>query len=94
MSLGNMLVGEQGNQEGEGAGKIVGVNAHKFATHRACPGVEEATALKNLFAEILEEVDILTVQVEDENRAVSERPYLHRDIDHPHDQCRNDKSSE
>lgn len=65
---------------GEGACDIIGVYAHKFAAQGTAEGIYHRHLPVYGIAQRLVKVNILTVEVEDEHRAVAERVYLHGEI--------------
>ena len=72
---------EERNDIREGGGKIVSVNAHKLAAERSLEGIDEARVAVDRRAEHFVEGNVLTVQVEDQHRAVAEGMETHREID-------------
>ena len=65
------LLGEEANQKGEWACKIICINTHKFSAQLTGKGIKQVRVSANKVAQCLKEPNVLTVEVKYQNGRIA-----------------------
>ena len=74
------FLGEEGNEEGEGAREIIGKNSDELTAKSSREGVEKASVATKDVSQTLEEINVLTVKIENENACLTDGVHLKADV--------------
>ena len=83
--FGDMSFGKKCDDRRKRACDIVPYYTEELSAERTPEGIKQTSAFRDYIAERLEEVDVLSVQVEHKHAVLTERVHFHRYIDQPHD---------